>query len=568
MDGKSNLPDSQAPPIRAAGYVRVSTEEQNKHGWNLGADRERIEKTITDRGWARVAIYDDGGRQGDDPTRPDYLRMLAEVDDYDVIVMRDLDRLGRKTALSAVAYDAFKDANVLVHEFYGDEGTGTRITDLDNEDDRALADIKAAFAQLEKAKIKKRVRQAKAARARAGGHHGGKRIYGYHLVDTGRKGAHDRPINEMRPHPTERLVVKRIFEMAPGTSQRKIAHALNAESIPTSRGARWTQASVRRVLSNPVYIGKVRRRKLDGEWELFDGRHEAIVGEALWEKVSRTMGAPERRAGGRPMVSSHLLTRGMLRCGSCGSAMIPIFKDDRPDVYICVGRRDHGADFCRQPSMRRDLIDGALLDELTSRYLDLDGARDRLRERLASELPLSRAALREAEHEFLAVNADARLARIKRGWQEDVLSDEEYRAQTADVEDERDAAQAAVQQAQARLEQIETGTVTTDAEEALLRHLADLKQAVSGAVDAARDVESLRMVIRQLFDHIELVEWPGFGTGTSEGVLTGEENPAVTVGEQTYGLVPYMRAEMVDTDLRPVKAALPEKPNSWTCQRS
>ena len=66
--------------MRAAGYIRVSTDEQAKHGWNLGADRDRIEATITERGWTRHAIYDDGGRQGDDPDRPGFLRMLAEVD--------------------------------------------------------------------------------------------------------------------------------------------------------------------------------------------------------------------------------------------------------------------------------------------------------------------------------------------------------------------------------------------------------------------------------------------------------------------------------------------------------
>ena len=59
-------------PVRAAGYIRVSTEEQRKHGWNLGADRERIERTVAERGWTLHAIYDDGGLQGDDPTRPGF----------------------------------------------------------------------------------------------------------------------------------------------------------------------------------------------------------------------------------------------------------------------------------------------------------------------------------------------------------------------------------------------------------------------------------------------------------------------------------------------------------------
>ena len=54
---------------RAAGYIRVSTEEQRRDGWNLEADRSRIEATIAEQPWTFHAIYDDGARQGDDPDR-------------------------------------------------------------------------------------------------------------------------------------------------------------------------------------------------------------------------------------------------------------------------------------------------------------------------------------------------------------------------------------------------------------------------------------------------------------------------------------------------------------------
>ena len=164
--------------MRAAGYIRVSTEEQRKNGWNLNADRERIEATITAQGWDRHAIYDDGGRQGDDPDRPGFLQMLSEVDQFDVLLVRDLDRFSRKLAIYAAAVDDLVEAGVALYEFAGDEGSGIKLLDLTDEDDRALADIKAVFAQLEKAKIKRRVRQGVNARARAGHHHG-RAPYGY-----------------------------------------------------------------------------------------------------------------------------------------------------------------------------------------------------------------------------------------------------------------------------------------------------------------------------------------------------------------------------------------------------
>lgn len=107
------------------------------------------------------------------------------------------------------------------------------------------------------------------------------------------------------------------------------------------------------------------------------------------------------------MKSAQLPTRGTLRC-SCGSWMTPVTKPGRPDVYLCIGRRDHGPEFCSQSRMRRDLVDRAALAEIASTYLDLDDARDRLRARQAWELPLAEAAVADAERE---------VASRRPGWQ-------------------------------------------------------------------------------------------------------------------------------------------------------
>ena len=68
--------------IRAAGYLRVSTQEQADKGWNLGEDRKLIRERCDREGWGRLMrIYDDGGRQGDDPDRPGLHALLADPRD-------------------------------------------------------------------------------------------------------------------------------------------------------------------------------------------------------------------------------------------------------------------------------------------------------------------------------------------------------------------------------------------------------------------------------------------------------------------------------------------------------
>lgn len=541
--------------VRAAGYVRVSTSEQVKNGWNLEADRTRIEATIAEQGWERHAIYDDGGLQGDDAERPGLVQMLAEVDQFDVLIIRDLDRLSRNLLIYATATQAFKDAGITVYEFAGD-GTGLKALELDSPDGEALAAIKAVFAQMEKAKIKGRVRQAKDARAKAGGHAGGRRPYGYRFPDE--------PGGPLSVDPIEAQVVRRIFDLAQATSQRKIARILNDEGITAAEGGRWSQGQINRMLGNALYLGKIRRR-VGGEWELHDGQHEAIVDEDLFDRVNATRATKERRAGGRPLKSGHLLTRGLLRCGRCGSAMIPVTSyRDCPDVYLCVGRRDHGPGFCAQPQVHRTLIDSALLAQLTSRYFDLDATRDRLRESRAGATTRADTAVGDAEREL--AKADANLARVKADYVNGEITASEWRELRADLEESRSAALEALTQAQGSLDELRTAGATTDAEEALLRHLADLKQLVSGTVDQAGDIESLRTVIRSLFASIDLVS-PEQPFGPLTNFSQGEKGSPKAVAPPPlviphdgmpqpapYWLLPHLRAEAVDlTEYAPIR---------------
>src|SRR3954447_24148810 len=163
--------------MRAGGYLRVSTAEQAQHGWNPRAVREPMERTIGERdSWTLHAIYDDGGRQGDDPDRPGLLKLLAEIESYDVVIMRQQDRISRDPVIWGTCAAAFQKAGVRVETF-------TATIDLDTPQGRFMADMMAAVGKLEKGQVGQRVRQAKEARAKAGAHPGGRRPYGYRHRD-------------------------------------------------------------------------------------------------------------------------------------------------------------------------------------------------------------------------------------------------------------------------------------------------------------------------------------------------------------------------------------------------
>lgn len=122
-----------------------------------------------------------------------------------------------------------------------------------------------------------------------------------------------------------------------GESMLSIAHRLNAMGVKTKRGNTWENRTVRYVLTNPVYIGKVRwspegmndYHKTDG-WSnstlLVDGTHEAIIGaedfeaaqELLAANVARCRGTADRIA--RREDGKYML-QGVVKCSACGGTL-------------------------------------------------------------------------------------------------------------------------------------------------------------------------------------------------------------------------------------------------------
>lgn len=88
--------------MRAALYIRVSTEEQARHGLSLGDQRESLLAYAADNGMEVVGVYEDAGISARKPyrQRPALLRLLADCKDgkIDTILFVKLDRWFRNVA--------------------------------------------------------------------------------------------------------------------------------------------------------------------------------------------------------------------------------------------------------------------------------------------------------------------------------------------------------------------------------------------------------------------------------------------------------------------------------------
>src|SRR3954468_18224993 len=146
---------------RAALYLRVSTDDQTTE------NQQRDLLTLAElRGWEVVVTFADAGVSGakSRDKRPGLDRLLKDAKRrrFDVAVFWSVDRLGRSTAAAAAAaMDELEAAGVA--QFYFKESM-----DTSTGHGRAMLEMAAVFAKLERAMIQERIK-AGIARVQAGG---------------------------------------------------------------------------------------------------------------------------------------------------------------------------------------------------------------------------------------------------------------------------------------------------------------------------------------------------------------------------------------------------------------
>jgi site-specific DNA recombinase len=513
---------------RAAGYVRVSTGRQAAEGDSLPEQERRIREHAAAQGWDLVNVYVDAGISGRRDDRPGLQRLLGDLDCLDVLVIPRLDRLGRSVAHLARTFERLEEAGVALvslNEAWLDTTTPVG---------RLVRTILAAVAELEAANASERIAAVTHVRARDGRPHGGPRVFGYAYAG-----------GRLAVVAHEAAVVRRIFEeFVAGRSQMVIARDLTRDRIPPARGrsGAWHQSSVRRILGNSTYRGLVRLQGIE-----YDGRHEAIVSAELWEEAARLREGLRATSGaGRGRPARRFVLRGLLRCGECGSAMVPRTTPNRNgstnEVYGCYGRlRDRQT--CGQKPVRRPDVDGAVFEYFENVGLDIEETRRQFELRHGAVVADTRAMRDEAEREEQRVEAS--LARIRRDYVEGRLGAEDWQSLRAELDEEREATAARLDLLRERERELsaEAGP-QADAYERLAR----LRAAIAGRVNDAHGVEAVRAAIVTLFESFTLHQ-------AGEGVAWQE----LALGD-VY-LEPQLREEMV---LRP-PLVMPDNFASFDC---
>ena len=379
------------------------------------------------------------------------------------------------------------------------------------------------------------------------GYHHGRAPYGYRVVPREKT---------LVIVPWEASVVWRIFEeFAAGVSQRELCRRLNREGISAKHSV-WSQGSLRKLLSNPVYIGKVTFRG-----QVYEGKHhEAIITEELWHKTQALMQANRRHRRSKVSTSKHLLADGMLTCPQCGSVMESAWRPQRGngvtwEAYMCSRRRTHGLDACPQKPIKRQLIDIAIHDFVMQTAFDLDATEQAqtnwIDVQVAEAETLGEQATREAE------KARAAITRIERDYIEGKITADQWGRLEAKLTEESDAAGAQADQLEQRHQALIAYRSQIDAKGALVYELAKLKATIIGEVhEGSREgIDAFRAALRRLFVKFEARygKLPRM-VQTSSGQLSGFPEPAegstiwqgIPPKAGDLVLYPHLRSDVLD----------------------
>lgn len=310
----------EAPKMRAAEYVRMSTEHQK---YSTDNQSEAIQLYAARRGYEIVRTYADEGKSGLKlGGRLGLQKLLKDVEtgqiDFEALIVYDVSRWGRfQDPDEAASYELrCRQAGIQVHycaeQFENDGSIGSSI----------IKTVKRAMAGEYSRELSVKVYAGQANLIRLGFRQGGAAGYGLRrvLVDQSgaAKGVLDRGQQKsiatdrviLVPGPDEEVdVVREVYRLfvEHGRSESQIAAELNRQGILTDLDRTWTRGSVHQLLINEKYIGnnvwgrtsfKLKTAHVQNapeDWVRSDGAFAGIVEASLYERAQEIINARSDR---------------------------------------------------------------------------------------------------------------------------------------------------------------------------------------------------------------------------------------------------------------------------------
>ena len=372
-------------------YCRLSRDDNNGNleSMSIANQKQILSDYVKEKGWNLRDIYIDDGYSGTTFDRPDFKRMIQDVErsKIDCIITKDLSRLGRNYVQTGYYTEEYFLEKKVRYIAINDS-----IDTMQASND--IAPFQNILNEWYPKDISKKVRQVKKTSARQGKFMGSKAPYGYVKSSSDK---HNLIVDE-----DAAKIIKRIFyEFSHGVSARQIAICLNGEGIDSPRAYHykhigqknpnpnesntWNSNTIMQLLKNQVYIGnmvqgkrqvisyKSKRREFTSpdEWIIVENTHEALVDLEAWNEVQKRITENKHfRTNSKNEIG---LFSGVLKCAECGSALafnVKKLAHGTKNIYKCTRYTSHGREVCTPHyTYESALIDAVLYDIRANAFL-------------------------------------------------------------------------------------------------------------------------------------------------------------------------------------------------------
>ena len=351
-------------------YTRVSTLIQ-VDGFSLDAQEEEIREFAKRHEINIVGKYSDEGKSGKNAEhRPAFNQMMDDIrskkDNIRYVLVFKLSRFARNTS------DTAKYLQELASFGIGLLGVKDGI-DTSTATGKMIANIMGAVAEVELENIHEQTLAGRQQKARSGLWNGAQAPFGYAIEN-----------KSLVVCPEEAEIVKEIFRLytEEGQTIRYITKKLNDEGMKreqrgNTRFSVFTERTVRSILKNPIYEGKIAygrrhtvkvegtnnetkvvKQKDESKIILVEGIHEAIISPEMFEKAGAKLSENIRHRKTRSDSTTVYPLTGLIKCPDCGKNIFGYTAPPRPRKngkegfypryisYRCISGRERNGVSC------------------------------------------------------------------------------------------------------------------------------------------------------------------------------------------------------------------------------
>ena len=372
--------------MKIAAYCRVSTDKEDQ--LNSLQTQAQFFKTYAEKnGHDLVRLYVDEGLSGTrTKNRKQFQQMMQDAERglFAAIVVKDISRLARNTVDLLQSVRKLKALGI--HMIF----LTANMTSLG--DSEFVLTVFGALAQEESCNISKRVKFGKRVNAERG--RVPNLVYGYDKIPG--------DAFHLAVNPEEAAVIRQMYQwyLDAGDGGGKIARLLNSRGLKTKRNCDWTQKAVCRILTNPLYTGKIVNGKQEvqdfltgsrvnrekSDWLVVEQPELRIISDARFQQAGQLMARrrAEFRQHHRRQSNRHLFST-LIVCGHCGWSFKRVVRTYQHTYIRWVCSRHNGQGSCPNAVT---VDEDALIQQLDQYFQRLISSRGQLERCLWDQLHL------------------------------------------------------------------------------------------------------------------------------------------------------------------------------------